>query len=246
MNMNTNKVFENSRKLLALLSEADIATLALVLSQLTNKLKYIENIRPYIKGAFDYSVRVPDDIANNIRKELAQVLTKKNNKNIRLNNINDSFIQELMSVGVGEEVPEEYVPMMKEELSIDGSYVRDENVEKIKINKNTNEINVVIIGAGLCGILAGIKLLQANISFTIIEKNNSIGGTWYENSYPGCGVDTPNHVYAYSFEPSFKWNEFYSKRDSIYEYLQFLIENIGLVGIDYFLLIPIGFYLLLQ
>ena len=228
MSMNTNKVFENSRELLALLAESDIATLALVLSQLTNKLKYVENIRPYIKGAFDYSVRVPDDIANNIRKELVQVLTKKNNKNIKLNNINDSFIQELMSVGVGEEVPEEYVPMMKEELSIDGSYVRDENVEKIKINKNTNKINVVIIGAGLCGILAGIKLLQANISFTIIEKNNSIGGTWYENSYPGCGVDTPNHVYAYSFEPSFKWNEFYSKRDSIYEYLQFCVNKYGL------------------
>ena len=64
-----------------------------------------------------------------------QVLNKKNNKNIRLDNINDSFIKELMSVGVGEEVPEEYVPMMKEELSIDAAGVRDENVEKLKLTK---------------------------------------------------------------------------------------------------------------
>ena len=203
MNVNSDKIFENSQELLALLSEADIATLTLVLSQLTNSSKYLNIIRPYVKGAFDYSVKVPEEIANTIRNELTKYIIKNNNKNNILPNLSDNFLKELMSVGVGENVPDEYVPMMKEELSLNGNVLRDLHVEKIKNNKNINNINVIIIGAGLCGILAGIKLLQANIPFKIIEKNNSIGGTWFENSYPGCGVDTPNHVYAYSFEPSF-------------------------------------------
>ena len=58
--------------------------------------------------------------------------------------------------------------------------------------------------------LAGIKLLQANIPFKIIEKNNSIGGNGLKIPIL-VRCDTPNHVYAYSFEPSFHWNEFYSK-----------------------------------
>ena len=50
---------------------------------------------------------------------------------------------------------------------------------------------VVIIGAGMSGLYAGIQLQQAGIPFVILEKNDAVGGTWYENIYPGCGVDTP-------------------------------------------------------
>ena len=228
MNKDINTVIKSSDDIMRLLSEADIATLTLVLSQLTNNLKYLELIRPYVKGAFDYAVKVPEEISFEIKKELINFLKNKDNQNKILSNISnvkDKDIKELMSVGVGEKVPEEYIPMMKEELSIDGANARDISVEKIKNYKKNDDFNVLIIGAGLCGILAGIKLLQANIPFKIIEKNNSIGGTWYENSYPGCGVDTPNHVYAYSFEPSFHWDEFYSKRDSIYEYLKSCVKK---------------------
>ena len=52
---------------------------------------------------------------------------------------------------------------------------------------------VLIVGAGMSGICSAAKLKAAGIPFSIIEKNASVGGTWYENSYPDCGVDTPNH-----------------------------------------------------
>ncbi len=228
--MNLKTALKNKNEFLKLLSEADIATLTLVLSQLTNDIKYVERIRPFVKGAFDYSVKIPEDLALEIKQELTYFLENKyftNNNLINYSHLKNKFIKDLMSIGVGEDVPDEYIPMMKEELAIDGDNVRDIAVEKLK-GKNRDKINVIIIGAGLCGILAGIKLLQANIPFKIIEKNNSIGGTWYENSYPGCGVDTPNHVYAYSFEPSFHWEEFYSKRDSIYEYLKSCVDKYAL------------------
>ena len=230
MKSELNSLLKKPHIMMDLLSEADIVTLTLVLSHLTSDSKYIELIKPYVKGAFDYAAKVPEDISLQIRNKLIEVLLQKNGQKTTLSNIeniNDKFIQKIMSVGVGEDVPSDYVPMMKEELSFDAENIRDFNVEYIKEYKNNN-FNCVIIGAGLCGILAGIKFLQAGIPFIIIEKNDSIGGTWYENSYPGCGVDTPNHVYAYSFEPSFKWDEFYSKRDAIYKYLKSCVEKYDL------------------
>jgi 4-hydroxyacetophenone monooxygenase len=61
---------------------------------------------------------------------------------------------------------------------------------------------VVIIGAGMSGLLAGIRLKQAGIPFTIVERAADVGGTWWHNTYPGCRVDSPNHIYSYSFEPT--------------------------------------------
>ncbi len=61
---------------------------------------------------------------------------------------------------------------------------------------------VVIVGAGMSGLLAGIRLGQAGIPYTVVEKNPGVGGTWYENRYPGCRVDVGNHFYCYSFAPN--------------------------------------------
>src|SRR5579863_7546942 len=65
---------------------------------------------------------------------------------------------------------------------------------------------VVIIGAGVSGVLAAIRLEQLGVfSFTILEKNPEPGGTWWQNSYPGCRVDTPSLLYSYSFAPDPGW-----------------------------------------
>jgi len=226
MKLNLYDALQQPSKIIEALNEADIATLALVLSYISADLSYINKIRPFIKGAFDYSVNVPKDLSNEIITNLFQELKNKINKNnnlAKINNIEDKYLSQLMSVGVGTEVPKEYISMMKEELNFDANSERDSYIENIK--NYSSKPSVVIIGSGLCGILAGIKLSKAQIPFTIIEKNDSIGGTWYENTYPGCGVDTPNHVYAYSFEPSYEWEEFYSKRDSIYKYLRHCVNK---------------------
>jgi len=229
MELNLYNSLKDPVKLMALLKEADIATLTLVLSQLTSDLSYVDKIKPFVKGAFDYSVNIPEDYAHLIRSKLIEVLYKITNKNNTLNNFNNikkEHLSYIMSVGVGAEIKDEYIPMMKEELGFNNDSIRDKSINNIK--KHESKPNVVIIGSGLCGILAGIKLSKAEIPFIIIEKNDSIGGTWYENTYPGCGVDTPNHVYAYSFEPSFHWEEFYSKRDAILNYLKKCVKKYNL------------------
>src|SRR5215207_4451886 len=59
---------------------------------------------------------------------------------------------------------------------------------------------VAIVGSGFGGIAAGVKLRRAGIeSFTIYERSLAVGGTWRDNTYPGCEVDTHSHLYSFSF-----------------------------------------------
>ena len=73
------------------------------------------------------------------------------------------------------------------------------------------DLRIVIIGAGMAGILAAIKLLENNYkNFTLYEKADQVGGTWRDNSYPGLTCDVPSHHYTYSFERNPAWSRYYS------------------------------------
>lgn len=73
--------------------------------------------------------------------------------------------------------------------------------------KHNRQLRVVIIGAGMSGILAAIKLRQSGYQHVAIyEKAGRIGGTWRDNSYPGLSCDVPAHAYTYSFAPNAEWS----------------------------------------
>ncbi len=79
---------------------------------------------------------------------------------------------------------------------------------------------IAIVGAGVAGLCMGIKLKKAGIaSFTIFEKSDRLGGTWYDNSYPGAGCDVPSHLYCFSFEPNPDWSRKFSLQPEIEDYL---------------------------
>ena len=88
--------------------------------------------------------------------------------------------------------------------------------------------HVVIIGAGLGGLLAGIKLKEAGYDFTILEKNQGVGGTWHENKYPGCSCDVPVALYQFSFAGSMVWNKTYPVADEVETYANELVEQFKL------------------
>jgi cation diffusion facilitator CzcD-associated flavoprotein CzcO len=83
-------------------------------------------------------------------------------------------------------------------------------------------IRAIIIGAGVSGIGIFIRLLQyvPNIRITIVDKNPVVGGTWYENRYPGVACDIPSHVYQYTFEPNTRWSKYFSPGPEIHEYVK--------------------------
>jgi len=89
------------------------------------------------------------------------------------------------------------------------------------------EIRAIIIGAGVTGIGTYIRLLQyvPNVKITILDKNPSIGGTWFENHYPGVACDIPSHVYQYTFEPNTQWSKYFSPGAEIQEYVKHVAKK---------------------
>ncbi|MEO6468732.1 MAG: NAD(P)/FAD-dependent oxidoreductase, partial [Acidimicrobiia bacterium] len=132
--------------------------------------------------------------------------------------ISAELLHEMMTWLVCEEVPSEYVPMMLEEMELDGTDARQVNVPLDPAARDA--FPVVVIGCGQSGLLAGIRLKEAGIPFTIVEKNAGVGGTWWENSYPGARVDVGNHFYCYSFEPSDQWTEFFAQQPELQAYFE--------------------------
>lgn len=83
------------------------------------------------------------------------------------------------------------------------------------------EYEFIILGAGFSGLCLGAKLKQKGYhNFIILEKESSIGGTWFCNQYPGAECDVESHLYSFSFFPNSEWKQVYSKRTEIYNYLQ--------------------------
>ena len=132
--------------------------------------------------------------------------------------VDPALLKTMMDWIVAAEVPDEYVPMMLEEMGLDG---RDSREGALRSDASARaRFPVVVIGAGQSGLLAAIRLKQAGIPFTVIEKNPGVGGTWWENSYPGARVDVGNHFYCYSFEPSDHWSEFFARQPELQSYFE--------------------------
>ncbi len=92
-----------------------------------------------------------------------------------------------------------------------------------------DNLEVIVIGAGFGGILAGIKLKAAGIhDFVIIEKDDGVGGTWWANTYPGCACDVQSHLYSYSFEPKPDWTHMFGRQPEIQDYLEHCVRAYSL------------------
>jgi len=88
---------------------------------------------------------------------------------------------------------------------------------------------VTIIGSGFAGLCMGIKLKQAGCEdFVILEKADRLGGTWRDNTYPGCACDIPSYLYSFSFEQNPHWTRMFAGWDEILEYLEHCAEKYGL------------------
>jgi cation diffusion facilitator CzcD-associated flavoprotein CzcO len=86
----------------------------------------------------------------------------------------------------------------------------------------------LIIGTGFSGLGMGIALQRQGVDFLILEKADEIGGTWRDNSYPGCACDVPSHLYSFSFEPKATWSKLFSPQPDILDYLKSVTDKYGL------------------
>ncbi len=133
-------------------------------------------------------------------------------------------LAEFIGFCLGEQIPLDSVEMAGEELGLSD---RDAPWSEL-IERGAGELTVLIIGAGWAGICMAAKLQRAGVRHVVIERNADIGGTWLDTTYPGCGVDTPSHLYQFTFDPSPDWPGHYSKRDDVLAYLHGCVERHGI------------------
>jgi 4-hydroxyacetophenone monooxygenase len=208
------------------LEAADPATLLLALVQLTGERHWLEAAKPFIRGPMSYQEFMPEPLRAAIRDRLHEVLAGTGKPAPR--EVDDALLGEMMSIAAGEPVSEQYIAMMREDLTDDTLKSRGLKWRKQLEPAALDSDEVVIIGAGMSGLYAAMQLREAGIPFVILEKNDAVGGTWYENIYPGCGVDTPNHFYSYAFEPNHDWSHFFAKRDELWNYFEKVADKYDL------------------
>lgn len=93
-------------------------------------------------------------------------------------------------------------------------------------------LRIICIGAGVSGInlLRTLRLNLASYEAVVYEKNADVGGTWFENRYPGCKCDIPSHCYQYSWRRNKEWSNFFAPADEIGAYLCRVCDEEGLGG----------------
>src|SRR5579872_1836186 len=96
---------------------------------------------------------------------------------------------------------------------------------------DARKLRFVIIGAGMAGLLAAIRLKQrGDLDFTVYEKGDKVGGTWRENHYPGLSCDTPAHEYTYAFAPNPEWSAYYAPGPEIQRYFEAVTDRYDVRG----------------
>ncbi|HET8681971.1 MAG TPA: NAD(P)/FAD-dependent oxidoreductase [Micromonosporaceae bacterium] len=90
---------------------------------------------------------------------------------------------------------------------------------------------VVVVGAGLSGIAAAVKLRRSGISdIVVLERADRVGGTWRDNTYPGCAVDIPAPVYSFSFRPNPDWSRNFPTQPELLAYIEDTVRQFDLAG----------------
>src|SRR3954463_5870450 len=201
------------------IAEGDIRVLLMVLVHMTGDERWLEP--PYkprrdVRLIPDPDAGISKEIQDEIRAAVLKLYENGEPKPVMSDPGNELMLK-MMRATLGENVAPEYAPLMREEMGFvprEARWTRPPSAEKL------TRQHVLIVGAGVCAIALGVALGRLGIPYTIVEKNAELGGTWYVNRYPGCGVDTPNHSYSFSFGARNNWTRYFAQREELLEYLK--------------------------
>jgi len=127
----------------------------------------------------------------------------------------------------GKELPEAELELWLEELALD-PWARGLTWDQPAPTERLKEFSALVIGAGMGGLNAAVQLKRAGIPYTVLEKNPGVGGTWFENRYPGARVDSPSRAYTHLFGVDYGYPNPYCGWEENEKYFNWIADNFGL------------------
>jgi 4-hydroxyacetophenone monooxygenase len=211
---------------------ADVSVPALMASvvQITGDLSYVRGpIRPREFVMNEFQGKLREEEKDELRRAALNVICAWRDAGCPPPKPpGKELIREIMDWIACEGVPDDYAQMYMEELDLAGENPRAIAQTSTDEGLPEPDFLVLVIGCGEAGLLAGIRLKEAGIPFEIIEKNDDVGGTWLENTYPGARVDVASHYYSYSFGRNDEFSEYYAQQPELYRYFSGLLEEHGI------------------
>lgn len=209
-------------------SIANVPVLLMVVFQFTGDERWLR--APYLptrgKGLGDHDGGgLPPDVQQQIREAAIDVILRlQDGERPAIVMPSDERTVRMMSVCMGEPVGEEYGPMLASEIArrIDP----DLPALRLRPVPLPPGYRVLVIGAGIAGIAAAHQLEDMGVDYTILEKQTEPGGNWFQNTYPGAGVDTPSHLYSFSFAKN-DWGRHFELRDDLQRYFHHVMKDLG-------------------
>lgn len=211
----------------AALEHADTHALMLAMVHITGDMDIIRGDIQPTREFLSADDGLTDEQREAVKKQALTLISQYRDNPGELFKPTDDELLEMLRFLTGEDVTENYAEFLTSELSMNGEdpYKQPEIFEVPEVDRA--DFKVLVIGAGMSGLLSAIRLQEAGINFQVVEKNTDVGGTWFENTYPGCRVDSANHTYSYSFRPQ-DWPQHYSQQEVLRQYFADTANEFGL------------------
>lgn len=187
----------------------------------------LEGTQHQVKEAFVAFDKTPEptpaslEIQRAVRDRLRRAV--KAGKPAVLPHLDKPLFREMARLALGLDLPE---------MSIDPAFQHAGFTTDTRMRKPKRvppaDFKVLVIGAGMMGINAAVKLQQAGFDYQVLERLDEVGGNWLENTYPGAAVDTPSRVYSFSFEPNASWTKYYPNGPEFLSYLKRVTDKFNL------------------
>lgn len=209
------------------LDHAEVPALLPALAWATGDLSLLrDDLRPDPAMILDPNAGLsPEQQAEARRLALDLLVAWRDGTAVRGEHPDDDALGQMIGYMVGGSV-EEYLPLFREELGVEGEDRRAPTWTKADLAPD-RPFRVAVIGAGMSGLAAAHRLQQAGVDHVVLEKNSDVGGTWLENTYPGCRVDVSNHFYSYSFVQNNDWLQHFSTQEVLLDYFRRAADELG-------------------
>jgi 4-hydroxyacetophenone monooxygenase len=210
----------------AALDDVSVPALLCSLVHMTGDPSWIRGeARPRVATATDFQSAMPKEWLADVRARALPAIAAYRDGGCEPKALSRELVWEMMEFVAAAPVNEERGTMMLHDLALDGG-----DPDAITWGDDINETakqaaHTVVIGAGESGLLAAIRLAQAGVPFTMVEKLDGPGGTWRHNRYPGARVDVGSHHYCYSFEPAEHWSEYFCRQPELLDYFTRILDK---------------------